>query len=78
MPPAPGCVDQQLTSLTADVARLDHSELEIPPAPADTPYALQILLDLYRQQFMAMVDLMKGDNYKANVNDQINKEKVRK
>lgn len=45
LPPAPGCVDQQLTSLTGD---MKHNELDIPPAPGETPYALQILLDMYR------------------------------
>lgn len=45
LPPAPGCVDQQLTTLSGD---MQHSELEIPVAPAETPYALHILLDLYK------------------------------
>lgn len=45
LPPAPGCIDQQLTSLTGDMR---HNELEIPPDPNETPYALQILLDMYR------------------------------
>ncbi|KAG4077343.1 hypothetical protein HA402_009744 [Bradysia odoriphaga] len=37
LPPAPGCVDQQLTSLTGG---MHHVELDIPSAPSDTPYAL--------------------------------------
>lgn len=45
LPPAPGCIDQQLTSLTGDMR---HNELEIPRDPNETPYALQILLDMYR------------------------------
>lgn len=76
LPPAPGCVDQQLTSLTAAQTRPVHSELEIPPAPAETPYALQLLLDMYRQQFLSMVDLMKSEKYKESVDAQIVKEKV--
>lgn len=50
-PPAPGTVDQHLTSISLTALQqnaLVHEELSIPAAPADTPYALQILLDLYR------------------------------
>jgi H3 lysine-79-specific histone-lysine N-methyltransferase len=50
-PPAPGTVDQQLSSLSLTLqpnVPSVHEELSIPAAPADTPYALQILLDLYR------------------------------
>lgn len=74
LPPAPGCVDQQLTSLTCGNAI--HEELEIPPAPNDTPYALQILLDLYREQFMAMIDNIKKPDYKDTVEKEIAVEKV--
>ncbi|XP_073994483.1 DOT1 like histone lysine methyltransferase grappa isoform X2 [Rhodnius prolixus] len=73
LPPAPGCVDQQLTSLTRPV----HEELDIPPAPAHTPYALQVLLDLYRDQMMAALDAFKNPHYKSNVNAQIAFEKER-
>ncbi|KAJ8673459.1 hypothetical protein QAD02_004721 [Eretmocerus hayati] len=80
-PPAPGCVDQQLTSLSVQALQtnsaLVHEELSIPAAPADTPYALQILLDLYRDQFMAMLDAMKSPNYKTSVNADIAREKDR-
>lgn len=54
-----------------------HTELEIPQAPADTPYALQILLDMYRVQFMQMIDAMKSSKYKDQVDTQISKEKER-
>lgn len=50
-PPPPGCVDQQLSSLSLSLQSHStsvHEELSIPPAPSATPYALQILLDLYR------------------------------
>lgn len=53
-----------------------HTELEIPPAPAETPYALQILLDMYRVQFMQMVEQLKSSQYKDQVEVQITKEKV--
>lgn len=75
-PPAPGCVDQQLTSLTLNSNSV-HTELDIPPAPADTPYALQILLDMYRAQFLQMVEIMKSPRYRDDVNLQIERDKVR-
>jgi H3 lysine-79-specific histone-lysine N-methyltransferase len=75
-PPAPGCVDQQLTSLTLNTNSV-HTELDIPPAPADTPYALQILLDMYRAQFVQMVEMMKSSRYRDDVNLQIERDKVR-
>ena len=68
-------MDQQLTSLSQPGTTV-HSELDIPPAPADTPYALQILLDLYREQFLKFVEMMKGPTYKDNVESNIQQEKV--
>lgn len=66
-------MDQQLTTLSTEMV---HTELEIPPAPAETPYALQILLDMYRAQFMQMVEQLKSPQYKDQVEIQISKEKV--
>lgn len=54
-----------------------HTELAIPQAPSETPYALQILLDMYRVQFMQMIETMKAPNYKQQVESQILKEKER-
>lgn len=51
-----------------------HSEL--PPAKGDTPYALQVLLDLYREQFLAMVENMKTDAFRKSIENQITAEKV--
>uniref|UniRef100_A0A1B6MM91 Uncharacterized protein n=2 Tax=Graphocephala atropunctata TaxID=36148 RepID=A0A1B6MM91_9HEMI len=77
LPPAPGCVDQQLTSLSTNTQpSLVHEELDIPPAPADTPYSLQMLLDLFRSQFLEAIDQMKRPSYRSEVNAQILKEKV--
>lgn len=73
IPPAPGCVDQQLTALST---KMVHHELDIPKAPNDTPYALQILLDMYRVQYMNMVDQMKSPEYKDSVQSYISEEKV--
>ncbi|XP_036146455.1 histone-lysine N-methyltransferase, H3 lysine-79 specific isoform X3 [Monomorium pharaonis] len=79
-PPAPGCVDQQLSSLSLSLQSHStsvHEELSIPPAPSATPYALQILLDLYRDQFMLMLESMRTPTYKASVNTDIVKERER-
>lgn len=73
LPPAPGCVDQQLTALST---KMIHHELDIPKAPNDTPYALQILLDMYRIQYMNMIDQMKSVEYKDSVQNYISEEKV--
>ena len=76
LPPPPGCVDQQFTSLTALAADKVPVHSELPPAKGDTPYALQVLLDLYREQFLAMVENMKSDAFKKNIESQIAAEKV--
>ncbi|XP_072757242.1 histone-lysine N-methyltransferase, H3 lysine-79 specific isoform X3 [Anoplolepis gracilipes] len=79
-PPAPGCVDQQLSSLSLSLQSHStsvHEELSIPSAPSATPYALQILLDLYRDQFMLMLESMKTPTYKVSVNTDIAKERER-
>ncbi|XP_053667543.1 histone-lysine N-methyltransferase, H3 lysine-79 specific [Anopheles marshallii] len=74
LPPAPGCVDQQLTSLAGD---MQHNELDIPDAPSETPYALQILLDLYKAQFMKTIEAMRKPSYRDNVQQQFDREKER-
>ncbi|XP_076656962.1 DOT1 like histone lysine methyltransferase grappa isoform X3 [Halictus rubicundus] len=79
-PPAPGCVDQQLSSLSLSLQSHStsvHEELSIPPAPSATPYALQILLDLYRDQFMLMLESMRTPQYRVSVNTDIAKERER-
>lgn len=76
LPPPPGCVDQQFTSLTAVAASTLPVHSELPPPKGDTPYALQVLLDLYREQFLAMVDFMKSDKFRQNIESQIAAEKV--
>ncbi|XP_018787972.1 PREDICTED: histone-lysine N-methyltransferase, H3 lysine-79 specific [Bactrocera latifrons] len=76
LPAAPGCVDQQLTSLLT--RNMTHTELEIPEAPQDTPYALQILLDVFRTQYMAMIEQMKAKSFVPNIKRQIQLEQERK
>ncbi|CAD6995751.1 unnamed protein product [Ceratitis capitata] len=76
LPAAPGCVDQQLTSLLT--RNMSHTELEIPEAPQDTPYALQILLDVFRSQYMAMIEQMKSKSFVPNIKRQIQLEQERK
>lgn len=73
LPPAPGCVDQQLTALSTELV---HDELDIPQAPANTPYGLQILLDMFRAQYINMIKQIKSPAYKVNVENQIKQEKV--
>uniref|UniRef100_A0A1L8DWJ1 Histone-lysine N-methyltransferase, H3 lysine-79 specific n=1 Tax=Nyssomyia neivai TaxID=330878 RepID=A0A1L8DWJ1_9DIPT len=72
LPPAPGCVDQQLTSLTGN---MEHAELDIPTAPGETPYALQILLDMFRNQYMQTLEQMRTPAYKENIQAQIERER---
>lgn len=74
MPPAPGCVDQQLTALSTELV---HDELDIPQAPATTPYSLQILLDMFKGQYLNMIQQMKSPAYKLTIENKIKEEKVR-
>lgn len=77
LPPPRGCVDQQLSALSAfEEPSATHHELDIPKAPKDTPYALQILLDIYKDQFLSFIETMKDPSYKAQIAAQVNKEKV--
>lgn len=74
--PAPGCVDQKLSKFAVSQdGVLRHEELPIPPT-SDTPYALEVLLDRFRQQFLNMIDMFKNSEYKDVVNKQIEEEKV--
>ncbi|XP_044766335.1 histone-lysine N-methyltransferase, H3 lysine-79 specific isoform X2 [Coccinella septempunctata] len=71
-PPAPGCVDQQLTALSTELV---HNELDIPPEPENTPYSLQILLDMFRDQYASMINQMKQPSYKKSIEVNIKQEK---
>lgn len=75
LPPAPGCVDQQLTALSSEV--IVHNELDIPEEPSETPYGLQVLLDMFKGHYMQMLHQMKKPNYKITVENQIREEKER-
>ncbi|CAG9855378.1 unnamed protein product [Phyllotreta striolata] len=74
-PPAPGCVDQKLTTLSSDL--IVHNELDIPEQPSDTPYGLQVLLDMFKGHYMQMLNQMKNPHYKSMVDSQIEDEKER-
>uniref|UniRef100_A0A336LMV9 Histone-lysine N-methyltransferase, H3 lysine-79 specific n=1 Tax=Culicoides sonorensis TaxID=179676 RepID=A0A336LMV9_CULSO len=74
LPPARGCIDQQLSSIAGTMT---HEELEIPVAPLETPYALQILMDVFKTQMMNFLNNMRSPLYKDNINDQISKERER-
>ncbi|CAL4067690.1 unnamed protein product, partial [Meganyctiphanes norvegica] len=70
-----GTVDQKLSSISSSTdGVLKHEELPIPPA-RDTPYALEVLLDMLRQQFLNMLDNFKKPDYADFVNKQIDEEK---
>ncbi|XP_050497396.1 histone-lysine N-methyltransferase, H3 lysine-79 specific isoform X2 [Diabrotica virgifera virgifera] len=75
LPPAPGCVDQQLTTLSSD--SIVHNELDIPEQPAETPYGLQVLLDMFKGQYMQMLNQLKNPNYKNLIEVQIGEENER-
>ncbi|KAJ8735467.1 hypothetical protein PYW07_007087 [Mythimna separata] len=76
--PPPGCVEQRLSALGVALqapSRL-HSELDIPRAP-HTPYSLQLLLDMFRDQYLAFITRMNTPEYAAEIRQQIEKEKER-
>lgn len=77
LPPPPGCVDQRLSSLSSLAERTEaHAELDIPDRPRDTPYALQLLLDMFKTQYMSAMESMRRPEYKKEIQAQIDKEMV--
>lgn len=75
--PPPGCVEQRLSALGVQLqpaSRL-HSELDIPRAP-HAPYSLQLLLDMFRDQYLALLRRMATPDYADEIRHQIDKEKV--
>lgn len=73
--PAPGTVDQKLTTLTSEM--ILHDELDIPESPSTTPYGLQVLLDMFKGQYMQILQQMRNPHYKILVKNQIEDEKER-
>lgn len=69
--PAAGCIEEHLSNYAGTMI---HEELEYTP-PTETPYALKILLDVYRNQFMNFIESMKSPPFKENLHRQIEKEK---
>lgn len=55
---------------------MKHEELTIPSR--DIPYALQKLLDIYKNQFLDTIEMMKSPEYHNQVVEQIQAEKKRK
>lgn len=72
LPPAAGCIDEHLASFAGTMI---HEELDMPAAPTEIPYALKILLDVYRNQFMSYLESMKSSSFKENLHRQIENEK---
>lgn len=75
--PPPGCVEQRLSALGVSLQPSDklHLELEIPRSP-HTPYGLQVLLDMMRDQYLSFIDRMGTPEYAREIQLQIDKEKV--
>lgn len=75
--PPPGCVEQRLSALGVQLQPADrlHSELDIPRSP-HTPYSLQLLLDMFRDQYLAFIERMHTPEYADEIRLQIDKEKV--
>ncbi|CAG9796705.1 unnamed protein product [Diatraea saccharalis] len=75
--PPPGCVEQRLSALGVQLQPADrlHSELDIPRSP-HTPYSLQLLLDMFRDQYLAFIHRMNTPEYAIDIRQQIDKEKV--
>ncbi|CAH0592341.1 unnamed protein product [Chrysodeixis includens] len=75
--PPPGCVEQRLSALgVLQPAERLHSELDIPRSP-HTPYSLQLLLDMFRDQYLAFITRMNTPDYADEIRHQIDKEKER-
>lgn len=76
--PPPGCVEQRLSALGVQLQPAErlHSELDIPRSPT-TPYSLQLLLDMFRDQYLAFINRMNSPEYALEIRHQIDKEKVR-
>lgn len=72
LPPAAGCIDEHLASFAGTMI---HEELDVSSAPTETPYAVKILLDVYRAQFMNYLESMKSSAFKENLHRQIENEK---
>ncbi|XP_037298639.1 histone-lysine N-methyltransferase, H3 lysine-79 specific isoform X3 [Manduca sexta] len=76
--PPPGCVGQRLSALGVQLQPAErlHSELDIPRSP-HTPYSLQLLLDMFRDQYLAFIQRMNTPEYATEIRQQIDKEKER-
>ncbi|GBP29283.1 Histone-lysine N-methyltransferase, H3 lysine-79 specific [Eumeta japonica] len=76
--PPPGCVEQRLSALGVSLQPADqlHTELEIPRSP-HTPYSLQLLLDMFRDQYLAYIQHMNSPEYAQDLKTQIEREKER-
>lgn len=72
LPPAAGCVDEHLTNYAGTMT---HEELDVPDPSTEPPYALKILLDVYKAQFMSFIDTMRSNAFKENLHRQIESEK---
>lgn len=72
LPPAAGCIDEQLTNYAGTMT---HEELDVPDPSTEPPYALKILLDVYKAQIMSFLENMRSNSFKENLHRQIESEK---
>jgi len=78
LPPAPGCVDQQLSSLLlAQAAAPETVHSEVAPKNSSEPYGLQVLLDSVRTSYMQFIHHMQTPDFKVSVQMSIKAEKER-
>lgn len=78
LPPAPGCVEQKLTNLTLSNSNGILKHDEIPIANRDTPYALQKLLEIFKNYYLDTIETMKSTSFKENLEEQISVQRKRK
>jgi H3 lysine-79-specific histone-lysine N-methyltransferase len=78
LPPAKGTVDQKLTQISSAATTGVIKHEEIPITSRDTPYALQKLLEIYKNQFLDAIETMKSDEYRDEILQQVEAEKERK
>lgn len=78
LPAAKGTIDQKLTQLSSAATTGIIKHEEMPITTRNTPYALQKLLEMYKNQFLDAIETMKSPQYRRQLLDQVEVEKRRK
>lgn len=71
-PAAAGCIDAHLSSYSG---MMIHEEIDDPMTNNDVPFALKVLLDTFKAQYMNYINTMRSATFKENLNRQIESEK---